>query len=111
MILPLNYSDGYKTGHRVQYPKGTEFVYSNLTARGSRIEGINHTVVFGIQYFCMDYLIRRFNEGFFNKPKEQVLKAYQRRMDTYLGPGAITVEHMGALHDLGYLPIRIKALP
>lgn len=111
MILPILYSDFYKVDHRRQYPKGTEYVYSNLTARGSRIEGIDHVVVFGIQYFLMDYLVRRFNDGFFNKPKEQVLKAYQRRMDTALGPGAITVEHMGALHDLGYLPVRIKALP
>jgi len=105
------YSDFYKTDHRRQYPKGTEFVYSNMTPRGSRIPGIDKVVVFGIQSFCMDYLIRRFNDGFFKQPKEQVLKQYQRRMDTSLGVGTITTEHIAALHDLGYLPIRIKALP
>jgi len=111
MINPMLYSDFYKTDHRRQYPKGTEFVYSNMTPRGSRIPGIDKVVVFGIQSFCMDYLIRRFNDGFFKQPKEQVLKQYQRRMDTSLGVGTITTEHIAALHDLGYLPIRIKALP
>jgi len=111
MILPMLYSDFYKVDHRRQYPDGTEFVYSNLTARGSRIPGIAATVVFGLQAFCMDYLIRRFNDGFFKRPKAEVLKQYQRRMDTSLGAGVITTEHIAALHDLGYLPIRIKALP
>jgi nicotinamide phosphoribosyltransferase len=111
MILPMLYSDFYKVDHRRQYPKGTELVYSNLTARASRISGVDHVVVFGIQAFCMDYLIRRFNDGFFKKPKEEVLRQYQRRMDTSLGPNMITTEHIAALHDLGYLPVRIKALP
>src|ERR1035437_999015 len=111
MINPMLYSDFYKTDHRRQYPKGTEFVYSNMTPRGSRIPGIDSVVVFGIQSFCMDYLIRRFNDGFFKQPKDQVLKQYQRRMDTSLGAGIITTEHIAALHDLGYLPVRIKALP
>jgi nicotinamide phosphoribosyltransferase len=111
MILPMLYSDFYKVDHRRQYPEGTEFVYSNLTARGSRLSGVDHVVVFGIQYFLMDYLIRRFNDGFFKQPKEKVLKQYQRRMDTSLGAGTITVEHIAALHDLGYLPVRVKALP
>ncbi len=111
MILPMLYSDFYKTDHRRQYPAGTEFVYSNLTARGSRLSGVDHVVVFGIQSFCMDYLIRRFNDGFFKKSKAEVLKQYQRRMDTSLGAGVITTEHIAALHDLGYLPVRIKALP
>jgi nicotinamide phosphoribosyltransferase len=111
MINPMLYCDFYKTDHRKQYPKGTELVYSNMTPRGSRIPGIDHVVVFGIQSFCLDYLIRRFNDGFFKQPKEQVLKQYQHRMDTSLGVGTITTEHIAALHDLGYLPVRIKALP
>lgn len=111
MILPTLYSDFYKTDHRNQYPKNTELVYSNLTARGSRIPGIDKVVVFGIQYFLMDYLIRRFNDGFFKKPKAEVTAWYKRRMDTSLGKDAISMEHLEALHDLGYLPVKIKVLP
>jgi nicotinamide phosphoribosyltransferase len=50
-------------------------------------------------------------DSFFSKPKEQVLKKYKRRVENYLGKGAITFDHIAALHDLGYLPVRIKALP
>jgi len=32
-------------------------------------------------------------------------------MDGALGVGAVPTDHIEALHDLGYLPIRIKALP
>lgn len=110
MIPPINYTDFYKTDHRRQYPNGTTLVYSNITARGSRIPGISHVVVFGVQYFVKDYLLRRFNEGFFKQPKDKVVLAYKRRMDTALGKDAISTEHISALHDLGYLPIEIKSL-
>ena len=43
--------------------------------------------------------------------KDKVVQAYKRRMDNALGPDAIGMDHIEALHDLGYLPIRIKALP
>lgn len=111
MITPILYKDFYKTDHRRQYPSGTEMVYSNFTARTSRIPGVNHVVVFGVQYFIKDYLIRRFNDGFFSKPKADVIGQYKRRMDTSLGLGAISTEHLSELHDLGYLPIELKALP
>ncbi len=63
-ILPLLYLDGYKCGHRQQYPEGTSLVYSNLTARGSRVPGQEDIVFFGLQYFVKEYLIRQFNESF-----------------------------------------------
>lgn len=110
MIPTINLTDFYKTDHRRQYPNGTSLVYSNITARGSRIPGVTHVVVFGIQYFIKDYIQRRFNEGFFKQPKEKVVAAYKRRMDTSLGKDAISVAHIEALHDLGYLPVEIKAL-
>lgn len=40
-----------------------------------------------------------------------MVAAYKRRMDSSLGEGAVPVDHIEALHDLGYLPLRIKALP
>jgi len=110
-INPMCLIDGYKADHRRQYPVGTEYVYSNFTPRQSRVEGVNEVVFFGLQYFIKEYLIDRWNKGFFHKPKAEMLKAYKRRMDNYLGPDAIPIEHVAELHDLGYLPIRIKALP
>lgn len=108
---PANQIDFYKADHRSQYPKGTEIVFSNLTPRKSRIDGVNEIVFFGLQYFIKEYLISRWNEDFFRQPKEKVVNNYKRRIETSLGKDAITFEHIEALHDLGYLPLEIKALP
>jgi len=110
-MTPIHYSDFYKTDHRRQYPENTQYVYSNMTARSSRIPGVNHVVFFGLQYFIKKYLIEEFNENFFNKPKEEVLLKYKRRLDTSLGPDSVPLDHIEELHDLGYLPISIRALP
>ena len=108
---PFLLTDAYKVGHYLQYPKGTEFVYSNLTPRGSRIEGVNEMVFFGLQYFLKAYLIEYFNDNFFKRPKEEVMNEYKRIISRYLGGDLPTYEHIEKLHDLGYLPIKIKALP
>ena len=110
-MKPLHLSDGYKVDHRNQYPKGTELVYSNWTPRKSRIPGVDEVVFFGLQYFIKEYLNKKFNQDFFGQPKEKVILKYQRRINGYLGTDAITYDHVAALHDLGYMPIEIKALP
>ena len=109
-IKAMHLKDGYKADHRSQYPKGTEMVYSNWTARSSKIPGINKVVFFGLQYFIKRYLIHEFNRSFFHVDKFRAVDRYKRRMDFYLGKDAISVKHIKALHDLGYLPIKILAL-
>ena len=108
---PLLYTDGYKVDHRRQYPEGTTLVYSNWTPRKSRIEGIEEVVFFGLQYFIKKYMIEDFNTNFFNQPKEEICKRYSRRINNYLGSNQVGIDHIEALHDLGYLPMVIKALP
>lgn len=106
-------TDGYKLDHRRQYPEGTEYVYSNWTPRSCAYfpEAKEGAVVFGIQYFIKEYLIRQFQENFFNLPKDVAVKSFKRRIDTFLGEGnQVGTKHIEELHDLGYLPIRIKAL-
>ncbi|MFZ5553111.1 MAG: nicotinate phosphoribosyltransferase [Bacteroidota bacterium] len=110
-INPLMLIDFYKADHRRQYPEGTELVYSNFTPRKFRRDGHGELVFFGLQYFVKEYLVRQWNEGFFKLPKEKVMADYKRRMDTSLGKDSIPVEHIAELHDLGYLPLSIKALP
>lgn len=106
-------TDGYKLDHRRQYPERTQFVYSNWTPRSCSYfpEAEEGVVVFGIQYFIKEYLIRRMDEEFFNVPKHQAVHNFKRRVDTFLGDNQVGTEHIEALHDLGYLPICIKALP
>lgn len=110
-ILPTLLVDGYKVGHVFQYPKDTTFVYSNFTPRkGRNIDG-DGVVFFGLQYFIAEYLVRQFDEHFFAKPEREVMEAYRRRIDAYLGPGSVTYEHIRELHAHGRMPVRIKALP
>lgn len=115
-LNPMLAIDYYKSGHIVQYPQGTEYVYSNFTPRSSRLasklkEVFDEKVVFfGMQGFVQSWLIEAFNEGFFNRPKNEVVAEYQWHMDNGLGAG-VDCSHIAALHDLGYLPVIIKALP
>jgi nicotinamide phosphoribosyltransferase len=108
---PLMLIDFYKADHRRQYPEGTEVVYSNFTPRKSRLENNDKLVFFGLQYLVKEYLVDQWNEGFFKQPKEKVVADYKRRMDNALGKDSIPIEHIGELHDLGYLPLVIKGLP
>lgn len=110
-IQPLIQNDFYKQGHYRMYPAGTQKVYSNVTARKSRIEGVNSIVVFGFQYFIKAYLMGEWQRNFFDKPWNEVEAKYLRMINATLGPGAVTTEHIKQLHDLGYLPLSIKALP
>jgi len=108
---PFLLTDYYKVGHVFQYPANTTLVYSNLTPRKSRFDDIDEMVFFGLQYFIKEYLVDYFNANFFQRSKEEVLTEYKRRIVTSLGAHLPTYEHLGKLHDLGYLPIEIKALP
>lgn len=108
---PLLLTDGYKLDHRRQYPEGTTLVYSNWTPRKSRIDGIEEVVLFGLQYFIKKYVIEEFQRDFFSRPKEEVVQAYARRVNNYLGPNQVGTDHIAALHDLGYIPMVIKAIP
>jgi nicotinamide phosphoribosyltransferase len=115
-INPLHATDFYKTGHIRQYPEGTGLVYSNFTCRSDKnakmLPSFDHKVVFfGLQGILHWLLIDTWNQEFFKKPKEEVLARYQRRMDQSLGQGAVNLDHIAELHDLGYLPLHIKALP
>lgn len=109
-ITPTLYADGYKQSHRPQYPEGTEEVDSNWTPRSSRTKN-KFVINFGLQYFLREYLIKRFNEDFFNRPKDEVIHEFHEEITAYLNNPEFDVSHIAALHDLGYLPLKIKALP
>lgn len=113
MINAVELTDGYKLDHRRQYPKGTEYVYSNWTPRSNEYfpQAKDGCVVFGIQYFIKKYLIEYFNDNFFSVPEDEAVGSFKRRIDTFIGENEIGVEHIRDLHKIGYLPIRIKALP
>ncbi len=110
-INPLLESDFYKQVHYNQYPKDVARVVSYFTPRMSRLKEQNTLVMFGLQSFIKEFLIEDFNEFFFKRDKQAVIAEYKRLLDNTLGEGLYGIERIGQLHDLGYLPIEIKALP
>jgi len=105
--------DGYKLGHRQQYPDNTTLVFSNFTPRSGKYANVTDKsgVIFaGLQYFILEHLIDAWDVEFFRRPKHEVIARYKRRLDNYLGKDAVPIDGMEALHDLGYLPIAINAV-
>jgi nicotinamide phosphoribosyltransferase len=101
---PLLLVDSYKVHHTRMYPEGMTLLYSNFTPRKSRIPGIDKVIVFGLQHFIKEYLLRKFNIYFFDRPLNEVINEYKFAIN-------IDTQHIVDLHTLGYLPIEIKALP
>lgn len=113
---PLTFTDSYKLSHKGFMNEGTEVIYSNMTPRSDKYftakpdDEQTCVVSFGLQAFIKEYLIDEWNREFFNKPKEEVIGSFKRLIDAYLGEGAVSMQHFEELHDLGYLPIEIKAI-
>lgn len=106
--------DGYKIDHRRQYAPGTSLVMANVTARGSRVDWAKKIVLFGNSGFVKEYLLEFWDREFFNKPIEEILHRFTRRLNGYIGEAAaeqVGTEHLEYLHGLGYLPLRIMAIP
>lgn len=103
--------DFYKLSHRSMYPEKTEVVYSTWTPRASRLKDISGVVVAGNQKFVKEYLMDFFAENFFSRPKEAVVSEYSRIIKHALGVASPETSHIEDLHDLGYLPLLIKAVP
>lgn len=108
---PMLLIDFYKAVHAEMLPKGITKSVSYFTPRMSRVAMWDEVVMFGLQGFCKEYLIKYFNEEFFYKPFIKVVRDYKRIMDATLGEGVYNIEKIQKLHNLGYLPIEIRALP
>jgi nicotinamide phosphoribosyltransferase len=107
---PLFLTDGYKTGHHQQYPKGTTLVYSNFTPRSNKYapQGCDQLVSFG-QQMVVKQIHEAFEKDFFSKPKDEVCGEMKNELSMYLNTD-YDVSHFEALHDLGYLPIVVKSI-
>lgn len=109
--IPSLLCDFYKTSHRIQYPEGSQFLYSTFTPRSNAKAPFLHRIVsFGFQAFIMKYLIHYFNDNFFSRSESEVVTEYTKFIADTLHIED-SGEHIAQLHQLGYLPIRIKAIP
>lgn len=108
---PLLLIDFYKATHAEQYPKGLTKMVSYYTPRMSRLEDIDELIFFGLQGWIEEYLIDGFNQWFFKRPLIEVIEEYRRVMNHTLGTEAYSVQKIADLHNLGYLPLEIRAVP
>lgn len=106
-------TDGYKTDHRRQYPENTTKVYANFTPRSihSSINGNRYpaVVMFGLKRLLED--LKADFDVFFAADIDVVAQAYKKRLEAFTGLENLNVDHLYQLHDLGYLPLEIKAVP
>lgn len=112
MFRPLStfYTDGYKLGHKPMLAPGTSILYGTWIPRSLKHapSGITKIVSFG-QQLTVRWLHDEFHENFFKRPKSEALE-FAEDISMYLG-SKYDASHFGELHDLGFLPIRIKSLP
>lgn len=109
-IHPIFLKDFYKVDHYRQYPAGTSLIFSNFTPRKSRMDGINYSVFFGINYFIKYYLAYFSYNLKLKSTAEKIQNKYNEIMLKTLG-SSIKHQHIEMLYNLGYLPLAIYALP
>lgn len=113
MTSPLLKTDAYKFSHMMLYPKGTEYVYETLTPRvNSYFPWSDKMTVFGYQLFVAR-LKDDFQKNFFDLPWLDVRNEVEPAVMESLGKSNSDqiMPKFKALHELGFLPIHIQALP
>lgn len=112
-FLETYWTDSYKTGHKFMLPPGSVLMYSNLTPRSGKLSNVpnNGKVVSFGQQLMTRKLKEDWQKNFFDRPESEIdqfgadLTAHLMLKKPY------DVSHFKALHRLGYLPLRIKAIP
>ena len=112
---PFLLTDFYKLTHILQYRKELRELTSYLTPRGSRLPNIDHVVMFGLQMYIKDYVVDNFNKNFFQRNFEYCEAEIREVLELGLGYDEEliepTIHALHSLHDLGYLPVEINAVP
>jgi len=93
-------TDSYKASHWLQYPEGTENVFSYIESRGGKYD---HTVFYGLQMYLKEYLSRPITQEMIDDA-EAFWKVHGEPFNKE-GWEYILKEHNG------YLPVRVRAVP
>ena len=111
---PFLLTDFYKLTHILQYRPELRELTSYLTPRGSRLKGVDKVVFFGLSAYVHSYVVKNFNDNFFNRPWWDSCNEVKEVLKEGLGysDGMIfkTLDNLHALHELGYLPVEINAV-
>lgn len=113
MTNPLLQTDIYKIGHMLLYPEGTQYVYETLTPRkNSYFPWNDKMTVFGYELF-FHRLHERFQKEFFDLTVEEAVDPVIDTIAEVLSQDVAdkVKPQFIKLHELGYLPLRVQALP
>ena len=105
--------DVYKSFHRhAAHPTivGSYGNFTNRSGRLSNVKGNTEVANLGWQFVVIKHLVKRWNSTFFMADKATAVARYTVLTSAVLGR-PVEAPELEALHDLGYLPIRMKALP
>mmetsp|Transcript_47881 Transcript_47881/g.102632 ORF Transcript_47881/g.102632 Transcript_47881/m.102632 type:complete len:1005 (+) Transcript_47881:75-3089(+) len=103
-------TDSYKVTHHLQYPPGTETVYSYFECRGGEYKDV---CFFGLQYFIKKYLCGRAVTKEKIDEAESYFKTHFSHPEYGYDPKLFNREaweHILKVHG-GHLPVVIKAVP
>ena len=106
--MVMLYSDSYKQAHPRMYPDNQEYLVSYLTPRKAMNKDFPKMVVYGVQPFIVD-MMDAF-DTFFSADLDWVMYDYDHYIDAHLGLGNVARDRIVELHELGYLPLEIRAL-
>ena len=113
---PLFRNDTYKFSHFDQVPNGMEQMYSHLTPRNNKYfkrrfpTATDKAVVFGIQIYLAKFK-NNWDQNFFQVPWELINEVTLELLMPHISFTQKDMVRFEDLHKLGYLPLRIKAIP
>ena len=109
-------ADSYKLSHHAQIFPGTTTLYETFTPRANKHlspeirEIVGDKVVwFGIQS-TLKLIHNLFRDQFFNKNFDEAMSDFKNQVGFFAGC-EYSISHFAKLHQLGYLPIRVKSIP
>ena len=113
-INPFLLTDFYKLTHILQYRPELRELTSYLTPRGSRLNGIDKIVMFGLSAYVHSYIVENFRENFFRRNFKYCECEIREVLELGLGYTDEmidkTINTFRALHELQYLPVEINAV-
>lgn len=110
--LETYWTDVYKTGHKFMLPDGSVLMYSNLTPRSGKLSNVpnNGKVVSIGQQMMVRKMKEDWDTNFFKRPITDIDQFGKDMTEMLMLKEPYDVSHIKALHKLGYLPLKIKAM-
>jgi nicotinamide phosphoribosyltransferase len=112
-FLEIYWTDVYKVGHKFMLPTGSYLMYSNFTPRSGKLSNVKNSkfVISAGQQKMVRAMKHDWDVNFFERPVEEIYQFGRDITEMLMLETPFDVSHFVALHELGYLPICVKAIP